>query len=99
VLTQSGWVTAGKALSVYEGRVQWDRRVATRSRRPLVGCYLTGLVEPSRVNVYLFIYCQIAPREGPRTSGDNPAIPLFPCPRECLVSLGGRHRTTLSRIP
>jgi hypothetical protein len=46
VLTQSCWVTAGKALTIYEVRVQWDRRVATRSRRPLAVCYLTGLVEP-----------------------------------------------------
>jgi hypothetical protein len=30
----SCWATAGKALKVYEGRVQRDRGVATRSRRP-----------------------------------------------------------------
>jgi hypothetical protein len=45
-LTQSCWVTAGKALTIDEGRVQCARRVATRSHRPLAGCYLTGLVEP-----------------------------------------------------
>jgi hypothetical protein len=30
----------------YEARVQRDRRVVTRSPRPLAGCDLTGLVEP-----------------------------------------------------
>jgi hypothetical protein len=34
MLTQCGSVTATKASSTLRGRVQWDRRVATRSFRP-----------------------------------------------------------------
>jgi hypothetical protein len=58
-MSQCGWATATRASSTLRGRVQMDRRVATRMSRLLAERYLTELVEPagpSRVNVfYLFI--------------------------------------------
>jgi hypothetical protein len=66
MLTQSGWVTASRASSTLRGRVQWDRRVVTRSRRPLAGCCLMGLVEPCGAlpRKCLFIYSWMEDESG-----------------------------------
>jgi hypothetical protein len=52
--------------NIYEAGKQRDRRVVTRSLRPLAGCYLTGPVEPCgalpRKCLFIYLFTTVVPK-------------------------------------